>query len=83
MQRERVTRVRDSVGTVLRHARPRNQSMFQLLKGAYDETIQILKNLRCGRADDVLRPDYNFPEYSSARTSEAPDTRVSSGRRSV
>ena len=71
MQFLRASRIRDNVASVLCTTTHRDQSIIQKLKDVYEDAKSILRNLRCGRGDDVVPPDYNLPEYRSARPSEA------------
>ena len=61
----------------------RSVDLVEKLKGIYEDAKSTLKNISCGRRDDVSRPAYDLLEQRSARPSEARDTLSTSWRQEV
>ena len=61
----------------------RSVDLVEKLKGIYEDAKSALKNISCGRRDDVSRPAYDMLEQRSARPSEARRSGSTSSRLEV
>ena len=83
MQVDRARRIIETSSGILNNNGGRAPNLVQKLKAIYEDAKCIVKNMSCGRRDDVARPAYDLLEQRSARPSEARDTRSTGIRREV